>query len=111
MAMIQAIFPGDAIVPRKRSVMVEVRMHTKNLKAKVHALLDSGAMDNFISNIIVNQFKIPTYKLERPKTIQNVDETKNTIGNVTHAYDLTIQYNGKQNKMQFYIIDLESDSM
>src|ERR1700741_1466531 len=111
MAMIRAIFPGDAIVPRKRSVMVEVRMHTKDLKAKVHALLDSGATDNFISNVVVNRFKIPTYKLERPKIIRNVDGTKNTIGNVTHACDLTIQYNGKQNKMQFYIIDLGSDSM
>jgi hypothetical protein len=75
------------------------------------ALLDSGATDNFISPSVVDHFQIPSYELSKPRTIRNVDRTKNSIGAVTHAVNLEILYNGKKQNHNFFIIDLGTDHM
>ena len=80
------------------------------------ALIDSGATDNFLSPIVVKYFNLPTKELDKPKTIRNVDGTKNTIGNVTQTVDLTLKFikNKRQEIIRvqtFYIADLESDYM
>jgi len=111
MAMIRATFPSDVFILCKHTVTVQVDMHAGNLKAKVDALLDSGATDNFICPTIINRFKIKTYPLSKPKIICNVDGLKNSIGSITSACNLEIQHRNLKKFHRFFIIDLGSDSM
>jgi len=111
MAMIWATFPSDVFIPRKHTVTVQVNMHTRNLKANVDALLDSGATDNFICPTEINRFKIKTYPLSKLKIIRNVDGSKNSIGSITSACNLEVQHGNLKKFHRFFIIDLGSDSM
>jgi len=111
MAMIRATFPSDVFIPCKCAVTVQVNMHTRNLKANVDTLLDSGATDNFICPTEVNRFKIKTYPLSKPKIICNEDGSKNSIGSVTSTCNLEVQHGNLKKTHCFFIIDLGSDSM
>jgi hypothetical protein len=109
--MLRALFPKAVFLPNQRSVHTLVTFHSRTLHSKVSALIDSGAMDNFISLNIVQYFSIPTFKLTKPCTICNVDRTKNNIGNVSAATHLDVTHNNKKERHTFYIIDLGKDHM
>ncbi len=75
------------------------------------ALLDSGATDNFISPDVVEHFKVPTRILPAPRTIRNVDGTRNSIGSVTKTAQMWISYNNKTHLHNFYVVELGADDM
>src|ERR1019366_1434497 len=108
-AMVQALFKDDAFMIKQRSIKVKIKIHTKHLRADISALLDSGATNNFINPTIVNRFKLPTVKLDKPKYIRNVDGSRNSIGTVTKATDLEIQYGILKETQRFYIINMGGD--
>jgi hypothetical protein len=89
-------FPKAIFLPNKRSVHTLVTFHSRTLHSKVSTLIDSGAMDNFISPNLIRYFNIPTFDLPRPRTICNVDGTKNNIGNVSAAAYLDVTHNNKK---------------
>src|ERR1700743_811112 len=82
-AMLRVVFSNDAFIPKQRSIKAKVKLRTKHHQANVHALVDSGATNNFVTPHIINRFKIPKLPLERPKVIRNVNGSKNSIGKVT----------------------------
>ena len=77
----------------------------------MHALLDSGATDDFISPLIINCFNIETYQLPKPKIVHNVDGSKNSIGLITEAINLEVHYHNQIIPLCIYVINLGSDSM
>ena len=85
--------------------------HSKTLHSQVSALIDSGATESFISPDLVKHFSIPTHEIPKPKVVRNIDGTKNSIGNVTHAATLRIHYEGQDTEHLFYVIDLGDDHM
>ena len=46
-------------------------------KEAEHALLDSGATDNFIDQRTIKRLNIPMRRLNRPRILYNVDKTEN----------------------------------
>jgi len=115
-AMIRAIFPSDAFVPKQRSIKAKVQMFTSKVAAEARALIDSGATENFISPSFISRYSIPTHSLSKPKIVRNVDGTKNRNGNIEELVNFEIAYlkiNGQlKRKMQtFLILDLGEDDM
>jgi len=106
--MLRALFPQAAFIPRKQSVHAPINLRSSSLISEVDALIDSGATDNFISPAVIQHFDIPTRQLNTPRTIRNVDNTPNKIGEVTHVADLTLRYKGTRTQT-FYIVDLGED--
>jgi hypothetical protein len=97
LAMLRAIFSQAIFIPNQRSVHANIKLHSRTLHSKVSTLIDSGAMENFVIPKVVEFFNIPTFILPKPRTIHNIDGTKNSIGQVTEAVNLDISYNGKCN--------------
>src|SRR5450631_3367198 len=89
-AMLRALFPKAAFIPKERSLHVAVLLHSAHLHNRIDALIDSGATDNFISPTVVSQFKVPTYELTKPKVVRNVDGTTNSNGIVNKYTAITI---------------------
>ena len=78
-------------------------------KEAEHALLDSGATDNFIDQRTIKRLNIPMRRLDRPRILYNVDKTENRDGRITHYIDLEIT-RGMQIRIQrFYVADLGVD--
>jgi hypothetical protein len=110
-AMLRAVCSQDAFIPKKHSMKAIVNIESANLQATTQALIDLGATDNFISPVLSNRHKLPMYPLDKPRVVQNIDSTPNSIGKVTHATNLTIDYNAIHAELRFLIIDLGGDNM
>ena len=110
-AMLWAVCSQDAFIPKKRSMKATVNIESTNLQATTEALIDSKATDNFISLVLSNRHKLPMYKLDKSRVVRNVDSTPNSIGKVTYATNLTIEYNDIHAELCFLIIDLGGDDI
>jgi len=109
--MLRALFPNATFKSKNRAVHADIRFHSSTLHQEASALINSGTTNNFISPDLVDHFFIPTIKLPKPKTVQNIDGTRNSVGTIDQAAYLDLTYNGKKNTYNFYIIDLGEDHM
>ena len=73
------------------------------------ALIDSGATENFIDPRTVSRMKIPTKKLDRNRTIHNINGTTNSAGNITRKCTLNIQVRRQTKEQEFFITNLGQD--
>ena len=76
------------------SYSIPVNLWSLSLISEVDALIDSGAIDNFISPTIINHFDISTQTLTKSLPIQNVDGMPNKIGEITQAMNLFLRFKG-----------------
>jgi Aspartyl protease len=115
-AMIRAIFPSDAFIPKQRSIKAKVQVFTRESAAGAQALIDSGATENFISPTFISRNEIPTHSLKTTKTVCNVDGTKNKNGSIEETANLEIVYfkpnrSVKRKIQTFLVLDLGEDDM
>ena len=50
-------------------------IHLSRKRAKTTALLDSGAMENFISMKYAKELQLPINRLQQPQLVYNIDGT------------------------------------
>jgi hypothetical protein len=110
-AMLRVMFPEAVFIPKECQVKASLSFKSATLQSNLNVLVDSGAIDNFISPLIINCFSIPTYELLKPKTVYNIDGSKNSIGPMMHAANLEVHYNDDTVYLCFLIANLGSDSM
>jgi len=109
--MLRALFPNAVFKSKNRAVHTDIQFHSRTLHQEASTLIDSGATNNFISPDLVDHFFIPMINLPKPKTVRNIDRTRNTVGTINQAAHLDLTYNGKKNTHNFYVIDLGEDYM
>jgi hypothetical protein len=73
--MVRVMFYKDVFVPKQRHIKATVELRTSTQRVQVEALIDSGAMDNFISPSLTNCYQLPLEKIKHPRIIRNVDGT------------------------------------
>ncbi|KAF9225188.1 hypothetical protein BS17DRAFT_681484, partial [Gyrodon lividus] len=74
---------------------------------KTRALLDSEANNTFVDRKWAQDNGLPLQCLEkRPIPVFNVDGTKNQGGNITHATEFTMDYNGHTELVQAEVTNL-----
>jgi hypothetical protein len=83
-----------------------ISIHSFKGTAEEIALVDSGAMENFIDQKLVNKLKLGTQRLEQPIKLQNIDGTFNQTGQITHCLDLLVARGNKKIKERFYVTGL-----
>ena len=70
------------------------------------ALVDSGAMENFVDQNLVEHLRLGTRPLERPIKLRNIDGTFNTTSEIMHYIDLMMCRADKKVKERFYVTGL-----
>jgi len=88
-----------------RSTYIPIQVHTvdSNHPLAMRALIDCGAMGEFIDHEFVQAHELRTYPLPHPIGLYNVDRSPNEIGKITEAIDLVVQYKGHKSQSKFYV--------
>ena len=73
------------------------------------ALVDSGAMENFMDNQMVERLGIRKWEMTTPHRVFNVDGSKNKQGILTHYRLLRVKKGKEEDLQQFYITSLGRD--
>ena len=86
----------------RRSTYVPIQVHTVNSNhlLAMKALIDCGAMAEFIDHEFVYAHELQTYPVLH---LYNADGSPNEIGKITEAINLVIQYKGHRSRSKFYI--------
>ena len=72
-------------------MQLHVFMHLPQKRAETTALLDSGAMENFISMQYAKELQLPIKHLQWPWPVYNVDGMRGKNGDIEHYTDLEMQ--------------------
>src|SRR6267142_410003 len=70
---------------------IQFYIHSIAKRAEAIALLDSGATKNFINLSYAKWLRLPIKQLPTPRTLLNVDGTKNKSGKLQFYTDLDVQ--------------------
>jgi Reverse transcriptase (RNA-dependent DNA polymerase) len=73
------------------------------------ALVDSGAMENFIDYRMAIQWRVKTKDLRRPRKVYNVDGTENQGGIISKSCVLRVKRGERQLAQRFYVTNLGQD--
>ena len=71
-------------------------IHLSQKRAETTVLLDSGAMENFISMKYVKELQLPIKRLQKPRPVYNVDRTRNKNRDIEHYTDLEMQMGNRK---------------
>jgi hypothetical protein len=96
-------------IRRLKTMDVPFPFYTVHKMTKEHALLDSGAMENFLDESAWRELGIGHFKLPRPLTVHNVDGMENRQGKVEYFCWIKIYYQGQMIWMKFFLTDLGRD--
>ena len=86
-------------------------LQSAHSKAERQVLVDSGAMDNFISNKLLKRMKIGKLPLPQPRAIWNIDATLNKGGTIKDFVDLQVRCGNKTEDMRFLVTELGEDEI
>src|SRR5260221_6959316 len=80
--------------------------HSIAKRAEAIALIDSGAMENFMNLQYAKWLRLPIKKMEQARKLYNVDGTENKSGELRYYTDLDVQTGGNRTQMRFFLSDL-----
>ena len=90
---------------------IPVSVCTSYKTADIKALVDLGAMDNFIHPMFVQWMGLGARPLERPQKIWNVGNLENKAGCITHYITLNVQTKGRCVDMNFLVTDIGNEEV
>ena len=81
-------------------------MVDSNCSLAMKALINCGAMGEFIDHEFVRAHELWTYQLPHPIRLYNADGSPNEIGKITEAINLVVQYKGHKSRSKFYVLSI-----
>jgi Reverse transcriptase (RNA-dependent DNA polymerase) len=96
----------NVFISNRKSMTVCTFLHSKSKRAKAIALLDSGAMENFINLQYAKYLQLPIQCLKEPRKLYNVDGTPNCSGELQYFTDLQVQTGTQRSTLHFFLSDL-----
>ena len=92
----------------RRSTYIPIQVHTvnSNRPLAMKALIDCGAMGEFIDHKFFRAYELQTYQLPHPIRLYNADRLPNEIGKITEAINLIVQYKGHKSRSKFYVLSI-----
>ena len=96
----------NVYIPKQKSMHVRVYLHTCEKREEERALLDSGALENFMHLPYARRLKYPVHKLNEPRLLYNVDGTINKGGEICWYTDVKVQTGTQHTWMRFFLSDL-----
>jgi hypothetical protein len=81
-------------------------LHSKLKRAKAIALLDLGAMENFMNLEYTKYLQLPIQHLKEPRKLYNIDGTPNQSGELQYFIDLQVQTGVQRSTLRFFLSNL-----
>ncbi len=85
-----------SLEPGLNCIMLPIHLKTTDTmeEASSEAMVDTGAMGNFIDQDFIRNAKLLTHKLSQPIPVYNIDRTPNEAGSIHEVVDMIMTYGG-----------------
>jgi hypothetical protein len=81
-------------------------LHSRSKRAEAVALLDSGAMENFMNLEYAKFLQLPIQHLKEPRKLYNINGTPNKSSELQYFTDLQVQTGMQRSTLQFFLSNL-----
>ena len=99
-------------INQDRELLMDVGIASKTHKFQtIPALLDSRANATFIDKAVAKRLGLTLEALANPIRIFNVDRSRNSAGDVTHAVNMTIDFLGHREELHAEVTNLGKNSL
>src|SRR5712672_3559053 len=98
-------------MPTRKSMAVRVYLQSAAKRAKTTALVDSGAMENFMNLKYAKWLRLPIETMEQPRNLFNVDGTENTSGKLHYYTDLLVKTGNKSLRLRFFLSNFGTNNV
>jgi hypothetical protein len=105
-ALIKQAQNDRVYISLRKSMTLRLFIHSALKRAKTSALLDSGAMENFMHLDYAKALGLPVKELEKERKLYNMDGTENKAGALKHYTDLSVQTGMQHYNLRFYLSNL-----
>ena len=89
-----------------KSMTIQFYIHLITKRAKSMVLLDSGATENFMNLSYAKWLQLPIKQLPQPRSVLNIDGTKNKSGKLKYYIDLNVWTRQNTTTLWFFLSDL-----
>src|SRR5258708_6104552 len=93
------------------SFKLPVTLWVYGTKARAEALVDSGAMSNFINKSFMKKHNLVTQKMANPYEVRNADGTTNKDGQISHFVRAYIEVGSHKSTHYLYVTNLGDKDM
>ena len=99
-------------INQDRELLIDVGIASKSHGFQIiPALLDSGANTTFIDKAVAERMGLTLEALANPIQVFNVDGSRNSAGDVTHAVNLTVDFLGHREELRAEVTNLGKNSL
>ena len=105
-ALVRQNSDSSVYMSARKSMTVKIFIHSIAKRAKVTALVDSGATENFLNLTYAKWLRLPIKKLPYAWKLYNVDGTGNKGGELQYYTDLPTCTGTTTTTMRFLLLDL-----
>jgi hypothetical protein len=81
---LRVLCPNVCYISRRNALNIPILFTNKEGTVADEALVDSGAMENFMDKATARRLGIGRIRMHTPKIVKNVDGTENKEGRITH---------------------------
>ena len=92
----------------KDHLMIKVNLHGKNKSVNIHAMINSGATEDFIDKGICDKHQITTKVAERPREIYLADGNLSEMGPITHIAEVSMEIRGHRQLPILQVANLQN---
>ena len=85
---------------------IRFTVHSIAKRAEAIALVDSGAMENFMNLTYAKWLRLPIKKMTQPRKLFNVDGTENKAGELQFYSDLHVRMGPEITTLCFFLTEL-----
>jgi hypothetical protein len=96
----------NVFISNRKSMTIWSFIHSKSKRAKAIALLDLGAMENFMNLQYAKYLQLPIQRLKEPRKLYNVDGSPNRSGELQYFTNLQVQTRTQWSTLCFFLSDL-----
>jgi hypothetical protein len=96
----------NVFISNRKSITIRTFIHSKLKRAEAVALLDLGAMENFMNLQYAKYLQLPIRCLKEPQKLYNMDGTPNRSGELQYFTDLQVQTGTQCSILRFFLSDL-----
>ena len=91
MVLIRQYRDKDVFISARKSMTLRIYLQSKSKRAETITLLNSGAIENFMSLDYAKHLHLPIKTLKEPRKLFNVNGTLNKAGDLKYYTDLRMR--------------------
>ena len=100
-----------SVITKKNQLSLPIYFRSVHKTVTEHALVDSGATENFINELTLKRLGLGKRELDQVRMVFNINGMENKKGKIMHYTMMRVLHGGRSEVQKFFITSLGGDRL